>query len=85
MVGIRISVAERAGIEVAAGGREGGRFALPDCVEVYAVKPGLETFRLDGDFNLAASPDDVLDEIRSARDSVAGDVGMRPHRNRFAF
>ena len=41
VIGVRVGVAGRAGIEVAAGGGE-GRLALADGVQVHAVQAGLE-------------------------------------------
>jgi hypothetical protein len=81
MVCVGIHVAGWTGIEMAAGGREIW-FALSGRVQVDAVKPWLQSFRCESDFNRCDRSHFLLGEISRARDAIAFDVcvGLRDAR-----
>ena len=74
MIGVRVGVAGRAGIEVAAGRGE-GRLALADGVQVHAVQAGLEP--RDGKLDVHRRTRAVLDFAEGGRagDALAFDLG----------
>ena len=76
MIGVRIGVACRPGIEVAAGGGEVG-LALADRVQVDAVQPRLQPRDGQRDFDDLARALLTLDERRPTGDSFALDVRVR--------
>ena len=88
MIHVRVHVAGGAGIEVAAGGGESGRFALADGVQVHAVGAGLEAADVHRDFH-GLGAGHVLHVVAAGRlrvdfaqldgafDAFAGDRGFR--------
>ena len=78
VVGVRIGVAGRAGIEVAAGGGE-VRIALADRVQVHAVLARLEALGVERELDHGAGALRPLGERQRAGDAFALDVRVRFH------
>lgn len=78
MVRVRIGIARRSRVEVAACGRE-VRLALADRMQVNTVKTGLETCCRHRDVDDASRALSALDKVRTAGDTLAFDVGVRTH------
>ena len=78
MVGVRVGVARRAGIEVAAGGGE-VRIALADGVQVHAVLARLQALDVERELDHRAGALRALGERQRAGDALALDVCVRFH------